>query len=94
MAYINTDRSNTHTDPLLGSRWAQMWVYIWVHVLVIFDGICWSSRCGHIQNAAYSEHCGKNGCLKWHDHERQQLQNHFSKVTLGSNSQEDAIQNS
>ena len=32
MVYIDINRSNTHADPLLGSRWAQMWV----HTLVIF----------------------------------------------------------
>ena len=35
MFYIDINRSNTHSDPLLGSRWAQMWVHMWVHTLVI-----------------------------------------------------------
>ena len=35
MVYIDIKRSNTHADPLLGSRWAQTWVHIWVHTLVI-----------------------------------------------------------
>ena len=33
---MNTNRSNAHADPLLGSRWAQMWVHMWAQVLVIF----------------------------------------------------------
>ena len=33
---MDTDETNTHADPLLGSRWAQMWVHMWVQVLVIF----------------------------------------------------------
>ena len=36
MVYMNTDETNTHADPLLGSRWAQMWVHMWTQVLVIF----------------------------------------------------------
>ena len=35
MVYIDINRSNTHDDPLLGSRLAQMWVHMWVHALVI-----------------------------------------------------------
>ena len=35
MVYININRSNTHADPLLGSRWAQMWVHMWAQTLVI-----------------------------------------------------------
>ena len=33
MVYIDINRSNTHADPPLGSRWAQMWVHTWVPVL-------------------------------------------------------------
>ena len=33
---MDTDETNTHADPLLGSRWAQMWVHMWAQVLVIF----------------------------------------------------------
>ena len=44
MAYISTNWSNTHADPLLGSRWAQMWVHMWVHLLVIFAGISYQSN--------------------------------------------------
>ena len=33
MVYIDINRSNTHADPLLGSRWAQMWVHMWVQAL-------------------------------------------------------------
>ena len=40
MVYIDTNRSNTHADPLLGSRWAQLWV----HILVIFTGICYQGQ--------------------------------------------------
>ena len=36
MVYIDINGSNTHADPLLGSRWAQMWIHMWVHTLVIF----------------------------------------------------------
>ena len=36
MVYIDINRSNTHADPLLGSRWAQMWVHMWVHTLGTF----------------------------------------------------------
>ena len=36
MVYINTNKSNTHADPLLGSRWAQMWVHMWALKLVRF----------------------------------------------------------
>ena len=35
MVYIDINRSNTHADPLLGSRWAQMWVNMWAQTLVI-----------------------------------------------------------
>ena len=35
MVYIDINRSNTHADPLLGSRWAQMWVDMWVQALVV-----------------------------------------------------------
>ena len=35
MVYIDINRSNTHADPLLGSRWAQMWVHMWAQTLVI-----------------------------------------------------------
>ena len=31
-----TTKTNTHADPLLGSRWAQMWAYMWAEQLVIF----------------------------------------------------------
>ena len=34
---MDTNRSNTHADPLLGSRWAQMWVYMWAQTMVS----CW-----------------------------------------------------
>ena len=33
---MDTNKSNTHADPLLGSRWAQMWVHMWAQTLVIF----------------------------------------------------------
>ena len=33
---MDTNESNTHADPLLGSRWAQMWVHMWAQTLVIF----------------------------------------------------------
>ena len=36
MVYMDTNESNTHADPLLGSRWAQMWVHMWAQTLVIF----------------------------------------------------------
>ena len=36
MVYMDTNRSNTHADPPLGSRWAQMWVHMWAETLVIF----------------------------------------------------------
>ena len=36
MVYMDTNKSNTHADPLLGSRWAQMWVHMWARTLVIF----------------------------------------------------------
>ena len=36
MVYMHTNRSNTHADPPLGSRWAQMWVHIWAQILVQF----------------------------------------------------------
>ena len=29
-----TNESNTHADPLLGSRWAQMWVHMWAETMV------------------------------------------------------------
>ena len=32
---MDTNKSNTHADPLLGSRWAQMWVHMWAQTLVI-----------------------------------------------------------
>ena len=35
MVYMDINMSNTHADPLLGSRWAQMWVHMQVHTLVI-----------------------------------------------------------
>ena len=35
MVCIDINRSNTHADPLLGSRWAQMWVHMWAQTLVI-----------------------------------------------------------
>ena len=28
------NESNTHADPLLGSRWAQMWVHMWAETMV------------------------------------------------------------
>ena len=33
---MDTNRSNTHADPPLGSRWAQMWVHMWAQILVQF----------------------------------------------------------
>ena len=33
---MDIDETNTHADPLLGSRWAQKWVHMWAQVLVIF----------------------------------------------------------
>ena len=36
MVYMDTNKSNTHADPLLGSRCAQMWVHMWAQTLVIF----------------------------------------------------------
>ena len=36
MVYMDTNRSNTHTDPLLGSRWAQMWVHMWAQTMLRF----------------------------------------------------------
>ena len=33
---METNESNTHADPLLGSRWAQMWVHMWAQILVQF----------------------------------------------------------
>ena len=36
MVYIDINRSNTHADPMLGSRWAQMWVHMWAHTLGTF----------------------------------------------------------
>ena len=36
MVYMDTNKSNTHADPPLGSRWAQMWVHMWAQTLVIF----------------------------------------------------------
>ena len=33
---MDIDETNTHADPLLGSRWAQKWVNMWAQVLVIF----------------------------------------------------------
>ena len=36
MVYIDINRSNTHADQLLGSRWAQMWVHMWAHALGTF----------------------------------------------------------
>ena len=35
MVYIDINRYNTHADPLLSSRWVQMWVHIWAQTLVI-----------------------------------------------------------
>ena len=52
MVYIDIHRSNTHADPLLGSRWAQMWVHMWAHTLVILlvyvtkDNICDKNKTG------------------------------------------------
>ena len=36
MVYMDTNESNTHADPPLGSRWAQMWVHMWAQTLVLF----------------------------------------------------------
>ena len=36
MVYMDTNKSNTHADPPLGSRWTQMWVHMWAQTLVIF----------------------------------------------------------
>ena len=36
MVQMVTTKSKTHADPPLGSRWAQMWVYMWAQQLVIF----------------------------------------------------------
>ena len=36
MVYMDTNKSNTHADSLLGSRWAQMWVHMWAQTMVIF----------------------------------------------------------
>ena len=44
MVYMDTNKSNTHADPLLGSRWAQMWVHMWAQTLVIFFGICYQGN--------------------------------------------------
>ena len=33
---MDTNRSNTQADSLLGSRWAQMWVHMWAETLVSF----------------------------------------------------------
>ena len=35
MVYMDTNESNTHADPMLGSRWAQMWVHMGAQTLVI-----------------------------------------------------------
>ena len=35
MVYIDINRSITHADPPLGSRWALMWVHMWAQTLVI-----------------------------------------------------------
>ena len=35
MVYMDTNKSNTHADPLLGSRWAQIWIHMWAQTLVI-----------------------------------------------------------
>ena len=55
MVYMDTNESNTHADPLLGSRWAQLWVHIWAQTLVIFlvyvtKGKISSSTCSHKWN--------------------------------------------
>ena len=36
MVYIDANKSNTHADPLLGSRWAQMLVHMWALKLIRF----------------------------------------------------------
>ena len=45
---MHTNKSNTHADPPLGSRWAEMWVHMWALKLVRFlvyvtkGNICYS----------------------------------------------------
>ena len=36
MVYMDTNKSNTHADSLLSSKWAQMLVHMWAQPLVIF----------------------------------------------------------
>ena len=36
MVQMDIDKTNTHADPPLDSRWAQKWVHMWAQVLVIF----------------------------------------------------------
>ena len=36
MVYMDTNEFNTHADPPLGSRWAQMWVHMWAQTMVRF----------------------------------------------------------
>ena len=36
MVYMDTNKSNIHADPPLGSRWAQVWVHMGAQTLLIF----------------------------------------------------------
>ena len=54
LSQLNTNRSNTHADPLLDSRWAQIWVYMWVHILVILAVKCTKGNISSFVNAFQS----------------------------------------
>ena len=49
MVQMDTDETNTHADPPLGSRWAQMWVHMWAQVLVVFLVYVTKGNTGDVQ---------------------------------------------